>query len=365
MTTKKDYYEILGVEKDVDSDTLKKRYRKVAMKYHPDRNPNNAEAEEKFKEASEAYAVLSDVEKRKIYDQYGHEGLTGAGFSGAGDFNDIFSDFGDVFQEFFGFGRSRKRRSGPSRGSDLRYDLEIDFEEAVFGADKELDLLKDEKCERCSGIGSEPGSSPEVCSRCGGSGQYTESQGFFTVRSTCPYCKGQGSVIKDPCRECRGRGVVQKQRKISLKIPKGVDSGSKLRISGEGEAGALGGPNGDLYIFLRVRPHKNFERRGTDLICYVDITFIQAALGDKITIPTISGELEIEIPKGTQFGDKIRLRNEGVPSLRTGQRGDQIVIFHIKTPKGINKKQEKLLKEFNKLDKSKIKNKLKNLLKGF
>jgi molecular chaperone DnaJ len=365
MTTKKDYYEILGVERDVDSDTLKKRYRKVAMKYHPDRNPGDSEAEEKFKEASEAYAVLSDVEKRKIYDQYGHEGLNGAGFSGAGDFNDIFSDFGDIFQEFFGFGRGRRRRSGAARGSDLRYDLEIEFEEAVFGADKELELLKNEKCERCSGTGSEPGTSPEVCPGCGGSGQYTESQGFFTVRSACPYCKGKGSIIKDPCRECRGRGIVQKKRKVSLKIPKGVDNGSKLRLSGEGEAGTGGGPNGDLYIFIRVKSHKHFERRGSDLICYVDITFIQAALGDKITIPTISGELEIEIPRGTQFGDKIRLRNEGVPSLRTGQRGDQIVIFHIKTPTGINKKQEKLLKEFNKLDENKISNKLKNLLKGF
>lgn len=365
MTTKKDYYEILGVERDVDADTLKKRYRKIAMKYHPDRNPGDAEAEEKFKEASEAYAVLSDVEKRKIYDQYGHEGLNGAGFSGAGNFSDIFDNFGDIFEEFFGFGRrGRRRSSGVTRGSDLRYDLEIDFEEAVFGAEKEIEIYKDEQCTSCSGTGSEPGSSPEVCSRCGGSGQYTESQGFFTVRTTCPYCKGKGQIIQNPCKECRGKGVIQKKRKVSLKIPKGVDHGSKLRLTGEGEAGRGGGPSGDLYIFLSVKPHKHFERRGTDILCYIDISFVQAALGDKIKIPTLSGEKEIEIPKGSQFGDQIRLREEGVPSLRTGRRGDQIIILNIKTPTGINKKQEKLLKEFNKLDENKFTNKLKNLFKG-
>lgn len=366
MTTKRDYYEILGVEKNVDADTLKKRYRKVAMKYHPDRNPGDKEAEDKFKEASEAYEVLSDVEKRKIYDQYGHEGLSGAGFSGSRNFDDIFDSFGDVFEEFFGFGRrgGRRKRSGARRGSDLRYDLTIDFEEAVFGADKEIELVKDEECARCSGSGSEPGSDPEICSRCGGTGQYTESQGFFTVRTSCPYCKGQGKVIKDPCKECSGRGVVQKRKSVSLKIPKGVDTGSKLRLTGEGEAGRGGGPSGDLYIFLSVNPHKYFERNGTDIICYVDITFVQAALGDKIKIPTLGGELEIDIPKGSQYGDKIRLRNEGVPSLRTGSRGDQIVFLHIKTPTSINKKQEKLLKEFNKLDENKITNKLKSLFKG-
>ncbi len=366
MAIKKDYYEILGVEKDVDSATLKKKYRKIAMKYHPDKNPGDREAEEKFKEVSEAYAVLSDSEKRSIYDQYGHEGLNNSGFSGfssSGNFNDI---FGGIFEEFFGFGRSSSRRkSGVSRGSDLRYNLEIEFEEAVFGADKELELLKKETCSVCSGSGSQPGSSPETCSRCGGTGQYTESQGFFTVRTSCPYCKGAGKIISDPCKECRGGGTVKKKKKVSLKIPKGVDTGSKLRLSGEGEAGRGGGPAGDLYIFLSVKPHKNFERRGTEIICYVDITFIQAALGDKITIPTLSGELEVEIPKGTQYGDQIRLKNEGVPSLRTGMRGDQIVFFHVKTPTGINKKQEKLLKEFNKLDENKISNKLKNIFKGF
>ena len=366
MTTKRDYYEILGVDRDVDGDTLKKRYRKVAMKYHPDRNTGDNEAEEKFKEASEAYEVLSDVEKRKIYDQYGHEGLNGAGFSGSRNFDDIFDNFGDVFEEFFGFGRRGKRkRSGVTRGSDLRYDLTIDFEEAVFGTEKEIDITKNETCGRCSGSGSEPGSSPEICSRCGGSGQYTESQGFFTVRTTCPYCKGAGKVIKDPCKECRGHGIVKEAKKVSIKIPKGVDSGSKLRLTGEGESGRGGGPSGDLYIFLNVRPHKHFERKGTDIFCYVDITFVQAALGDKIKIPTLEGETKIEIPKGTQFGDTLRLKNEGVPSLRTGRRGEQIVIIHIKTPTKINKKQEKLLKDFNKLDENKITNKLKNILKGF
>ncbi|MGM0417805.1 MAG: molecular chaperone DnaJ [Thermodesulfobacteriota bacterium] len=366
MTTKKDYYEILGVDRDVDGETLKKRYRKIAMKYHPDRNPDDKEAEEKFKEVSEAYAVLSDVEKRKIYDQYGHEGLNGAGFSGAGDFDDIFSSFGDIFEEFFGFGRGRRRRSsGVTRGSDLRYDLEIDFEEAVFGSEKEVDIVKEEPCEKCKGSGSEPGSSTETCPGCKGSGQYTESQGFFTVRTACPYCKGSGKIIQNPCSECRGQGKVQRKRNVSIRIPKGVDSGSKLRLSGEGEPGRGGGPSGDLYIFLSVKPHKYFKRQGTDIFCYVDITFVQAALGDKITIPTLGGELEVDIPKGAQYGDKIKLKNEGAPSLNTGRRGDQIVILHVKTPVKLNKKQEKLLKEFNTLDENKITNKLKNLFKGF
>lgn len=368
MTTKRDYYEILGVDRNVDADTLKKKYRKVAMKYHPDRNPGDKEAEDKFKEASEAYEVLSDSEKRQIYDQYGHEGLNGAGFSGSRNFDDIFGSFGDVFEEFFGFGRrggGGRRRSRASRGADLRYDMTIEFEEAVFGVDKEIDIVKNETCKRCSGSGSEPDSSPEICSRCSGTGQYTESQGFFTVRTSCPYCKGAGKIIKDPCKDCRGNGIVQESKTVSIKIPKGVDNGSKLRLTGEGEAGRGGGPNGDLYVFLSVKPHRHFERKGTQLICYVDITFVQAALGDKIDIPTLDGEVKMDIPKGTQFGDTLRVKNEGVPSLRTGKRGDLIVYIHVKTPTKLNKKQEKLLKDFNKLDENKITNKLKNILKGF
>jgi len=368
MTTKRDYYEILGVDKDVDADTLKKRYRKIAMKYHPDRNQGNKEAEDKFKEAAEAYDVLSNVEKRKIYDQYGHEGLNSAGFSGNRSYDDIFSSFGDIFEEFFGFGRGGGRRnSGPSRGRDLKYELTIDFEEALFGVEKELDLHKNEPCERCEASGCEPGSSPEICSRCGGTGQYTESQGFFTVRTSCPYCKGAGKTITNPCKDCHGKGIIKKKKKVSLKIPAGVDSGSRLRLSGEGETSPNGGPTGDLYVFLNVKPHKNFERDDTNIICHVDISFIQATLGDSITIPGLgkNKEFEIEIPKGTQYGDHVNLKEKGAPSLRTGKKGNLVVYFHIKTPTGLNKKQEKLLKEFNKMDKEKFTNRLKNIFKGF
>ncbi|MCW7754037.1 molecular chaperone DnaJ [Desulfobotulus sp. H1] len=364
MAEKRDYYEVLGVSRDADADSIKKSYRKLAMKYHPDKNPGDKKAEDRFKEASEAYAVLSDEEKRRIYDQYGHRGLENSGFSGAGGFEDIFSNFGDIFEDFFGFGGRRGGGQRSRRGSDLRYDLEIDFTEAAFGSERELEFEKLENCEGCDGDGCEPGSGPEVCPHCRGTGQYAQTQGFFTVRSTCPYCKGAGKIIRNPCARCHGRGRMPAKKKVSVRIPAGVDNGSRLRLTGEGEPGPDGGPKGDLYVFIHVKSHKLFQREGSDIICFVDISMVQAALGDTISVETLEGEKELEIPKGTQYGDTFRLKGQGMPSLRTGQRGDQIIQVHVKTPSHVNKKQEKLLREFAKLDEEKFTNKLKNLFKG-
>lgn len=370
MANKRDYYEILGASRDAAKDELKAKYRKMALKYHPDRNPGDKEAEDKFKEAAEAYEVLQDDKKRQLYDQYGHRGVEGAGYQGAGGFEDIFSNFGDIFEDFFGFGGGggggqRRQRSNVRRGSDLRYDLTIDFMEAAFGTDKEIDIEKMEQCSTCDGTGAAGGAAPETCGNCNGTGQYTQSQGFFTVRTTCPYCRGKGSTIANPCTECRGAGRVSVAKAVTLKIPAGVDAGSKLRLTAEGESGAHGGPPGDLYVFLNVKPHKFFKRSNTDVVCLVEISFVQAALGDKIEIETLQGKETLKIPKGTQYGDTFRLRGEGIPSLRGGRRGDQIIQVEIKTPTSLNKKQEKLLKEFEKLDSNKLSNRLKNLLKGF
>ena len=365
MSTKRDYYEVLSVGKDVDESTLKAAYRKQALKYHPDRNPDDKQAEDKFKEASEAYEVLRDPQKRQIYDQYGHQGLEGSGFSGFGGFDDIFSSFGSIFEDLFGFsnggggGRSRARR-----GADLRYDLNLSFMEAAFGTETEIELKKAETCTTCDGSGCEPGTSPETCGQCQGSGQVSRSQGFFTVRTTCPRCQGSGQSISHPCQQCRGRGQVVASKKVSVKIPAGVDSGSRLRLNSEGEAGSLGGPHGDLYVFISVEPHEFFKRDNSDVICQVPISFVQAALGDSLTVPTLVDEKTLKIPKGTQFGDVFRFRGEGIASLRTGRRGDQIMQVVIKTPTGLTKKQEKLLKDFAKLESDKISTKLKNIFKG-
>lgn len=366
MTTKRDYYEILGVGRDADAAELKAKYRKLALKYHPDRNPDDKEAEDKFKEAAEAYEVLTDPQKRKIYDQFGHQGLQGTGFSGAGGFEDIFSSFGDIFEDFFGFGGSKRGRGGQrtQRGQDLRYDLTIEFMEAAFGTEKELSIEKMQVCGTCHGDGCKPGTKPDVCSTCRGSGQYTQSQGFFTVRTSCPHCQGRGKRITSPCPECHGRGQVYVKKTVSLKVPAGVDSGSRLRLTGEGEGSPNGGPPGDLYVFLQVKPHKYFQRNNNDVICLAEISFVQATLGAKIIVQTLTGEETLKIPPGTQYGDTFRLPNQGIASLRNGQRGDQIIQVEIKTPTKLSKKQEKLLKEFEELDSSKFTSRLKNLLKN-
>lgn len=365
MSEKRDYYDILGVEKDVSKPELKRAYRKLAIKYHPDKNPDNKKAEEKFKEASEAYEVLNDDNKRQIYDQFGHRGLEGAGHSGPGGVEDIFSSFGDIFGDIFGFGGQSTRRDRKRRGSDLRYNMTIDFMEAAFGTEKTISIPKKDRCKECSGSGCAPGTRSQPCAQCHGSGQFIQSQGFFKVKTTCPYCNGQGTIIPTPCKKCRGAGRVDVTRKVQVKIPAGVDVGSKLRLSGEGEGSPTPeGVPGDLYVVINVKPHKFFQRDNSDIICAVDISFIQAALGDEITISTLVGEQKLKIPKGTQYGDVFRLRREGIASLRTGIRGDQIIKVIIKTPTKLTRKQTELLKKFDRLDSNKISNKLKNLFKN-
>jgi molecular chaperone DnaJ len=367
MASKRDYYEILGAERTATETELKAAYRKLALKYHPDRNPDDKAAEDNFKEAAEAYEVLRDPQKRQIYDQYGHQGLEGQGFSGFGGFEDIFSTFGDIFADFFGFGGGggrRRSRSRAQRGADLRYDLRLSFLDAAFGTETEIRVEKTASCPTCSGTGAEAGTSPDTCPHCQGAGQVSRSQGFFTVRTTCPHCRGQGQVIAHPCVECHGQGRILINKKVAVKIPAGVDSGSRLRLTGEGEAGAMGGPNGDLYVFINVEEHELFVRDDTDVICRIPISFIQAALGDTIKVPTLTGEKKLTIPKGTQPGDVLRFRGEGIPSLRNGHRGDQVMQINVKTPTGLNKKQEGLLKEFAKIEEKKISTKLKNILKG-
>jgi molecular chaperone DnaJ len=363
MANKRDYYEVLGVERNATETDIKKAYRKVAIKFHPDKNPGNKEAEENFKEAAEAYEVLRDSKKRQIYDQYGHQGLEGAGFSGFGGFEDIFSSFGDIFEDFFGFS-SRGGAAGRGRpGNDLRYDIRLEFMDAVFGTETEIDLEKMETCSKCEGSRCEPGTSPDVCNYCGGSGQATRSQGFFTVRTTCPSCRGQGKTISSPCSNCNGAGQIRARKKVSLKIPAGVDNGSRLRLNGEGEAGMDGGPPGDLYVFIHVKPHDYFTRENTHVISKVPISFIQAALGDEIEVKTLEGKETLKIPKGVQYGETFRFPGNGVPSLRNGRRGDQVIIIEIKTPTNLNKKQEALLSDFAKLESDKLSTKFKSFLK--
>lgn len=364
MTTKRDYYEVLSVDRDATDDQLKSSYRKLALNYHPDRNPGNKEAEDKFKEASEAYEVLRDSQKRKIYDQFGHQGLEGAGFSGFSGFEDIFSSFGSIFEDILGFGTGRRSRSQTQRGADLRYDLTLDFMQAAFGTETQIDLQKMEVCPSCKGNSCEPGTYPETCSLCSGTGQVSRNQGFFTVRTTCPHCRGNGQSIPYPCKGCKGNGQVLVNKKVSVKIPAGVDSGSRLRLTGEGGSGAYGGPPGDLYVFINVKPHEFFQRDNTDIHCQAEISFIQAALGARISVPTLNSKKTLEIPKGTQPGDLFFFRNNGIPSLRTGRRGDQIIQILIKTPTNISKKQASLLREFDKIENSKLSSKLKNILKG-
>jgi len=343
------YYEILGVSRDADGDVIKKSYRKLAMKYHPDRNPDDAEAEALFKEAAEAYEVLSDQQKRQIYDTYGHEGLKNSGYSGPGNAGDIFSHMSEMFGDLFGFGgRSRRRDpNGPVQGDDLRYDLEITFMDAVHGVEKEVEITKRETCWTCEGSGARPGYKPRTCPSCNGRGQVIRSQGFFQVSSTCPQCHGSGRIIIDPCADCNGEGLVNRKKIVKLKIPAGVDTGSRMRLSGEGEGGRRGGPSGDLYVVIHVREHEFFLREGQTVFLRYPMPMVKAALGCEVDVPTIHGSSTLKITPGTQSGERFTLRNEGVPGLRGGGRGNMVVEIQVQTPTRLSKKQKELLQEFD------------------
>ncbi len=346
---KRDYYEVLGVARDSNEEEIKRAYRKLAMQYHPDRNPGEEEAEEKFKEASEAYEVLRDDEKRQIYDRYGHEGLAGTGFRGFSGFEDIFSSFGDIFEDFFGFGTRTGKRSRARKGNSLRYDVEISLEDAFHGKEKEILFKKWGSCESCHGSGIAPGKKPKICATCGGRGQVVRSQGFFQISTTCPACRGEGRIITDPCLECHGKGKLRVERKITVKIPPGVDTGSQLRLQGEGESGEYGGPSGDLFVVIHVTEHEFFRREGEHLLCEVPISFVQAAIGSTIQIPVIGedGIHDLEIPAGSQPGDVFTLSGLGMPGLQRGKRGDLLVRVNVKIPKKLNQRQKELLEEFS------------------
>jgi molecular chaperone DnaJ len=356
MATKKDYYDLLGVPKGASADELKKAYRNMAKKYHPDTNPNNKESEEKFKEINEAYEVLSDPQKKAAYDQFGHAGIgagapPGGGFRGGfrpqdvggADFDDM---FGDVFNNFFGGQGGGRARSQAQEGEDLRHDVTLSFEEAAFGVSKEVKIRKLTTCETCHGSGAKAGSGKVTCNTCHGTGQVRTSQGFFTVARTCPRCGGKGEIPGSPCTTCRGQGRVEREKTISVKIPAGVDEGSRLRVRGEGEAGLNGGPSGDLYVFLHVEPHEFFNREGGDLHCEIPISFVKASLGTELEVPTLEGAVNMKIPAGTQSGKVFRLKGKGLKNPGDSSVGDLLVTILVETPTDLNAKQKKMLEEF-------------------
>ena len=344
-TERRDYYEILGIERGASLDDIKKAYRKLALRHHPDKNPGNSQAEERFKEAAEAYGVLSDEEKRAKYDRYGH-----AGVSGMGGFDpNQFADFGDILGDLFGFGdffgASRRKSTRPARGNDLRYDLELEFTDAVFGKEITLDVPRVITCRTCSGSGAKAGTQPVACSGCGGRGQIRYSQGFFAMARTCPQCGGAGKVIKDPCAACSGAGRVREEKKISVKVPAGVDDGSRLRVAGEGESGYNGGPAGDLYVFLSVKEHPQFTRRDYDIHAEQPISVTQAALGGEVKTATIDGEETLKVPPGTQPNQVFRLRGKGVQFVDGNGRGDHYVHVSVRIPTTLTDEQRRLLEQ--------------------
>ena len=360
MSTKRDYYDVLGVDKSADATAIKKAYRKLAMKYHPDKNPGDKEAEEKFKEINEAYEVLSDETKRRNYDQFGHEGVNGQGFGGAGGFggqgfggfDDIFGDiFGDMFGGGFG-GGSRQRRRGPERGADIKQRVNISFEEAAFGKKVQVKINRSEECDQCHGSGAKPGTSKKTCPTCHGSGQVQSVQrtpfGNIASTRTCSTCNGEGEVIDSPCSKCHGKGSIRKTKTIEVDIPAGIDNGQMIKLGGQGELGTRGGPRGDLYIEVNVQSHPLFTRDGYDVYLEMPITFAQATLGDKIQVPTLDGKVEYEVPEGTQTGTVFRLKGKGIPKLKSNVRGDQYVKVTVEIPKKLNEKQKELVREFAK-----------------
>lgn len=359
MSTKRDYYDVLGVGKSADATEIKKAYRKLAMKYHPDKNPGDKEAEEKFKEINEAYEVLSDETKRKNYDQFGHEGVNGQGFGGAGGFGGQgfggFDDiFGDIFGDMFGggFGGGRPRRRGPERGADIRQRINISFEEAAFGKKVQVKINRSEECDECHGSGAKTGTSKKTCPTCNGSGQVQSVQrtpfGNIASTRTCSTCNGEGEVIDSPCSKCHGKGSIRKTKTIEVDIPAGIDEGQMIKLSGQGELGTRGGPRGDLYIEVSVNVHQLFTREGYDVYLEMPITFAQATLGDEIQVPTLDGKVQYQVPEGTQTGTVFRLKGKGIPKLRSNVRGDQYVKVIVEIPKKLNDKQKELVRQFAK-----------------
>jgi molecular chaperone DnaJ len=342
----KDYYQTLEVDRSATDADIKKSYRRLALKFHPDRNPGDKSAEDKFKEINEAYACLSDPQKRSNYDQFGTAEGAGFGYGGFGDFS---SNFGDIFEDVFGniFGDfSGRRRNRPAKGQDLRYDLELNLEDAVFGTERKIKIPRWENCSACNGTGAKPGTSPTACKTCKGTGQIKLQQGFFTIARTCGTCRGEGRIIADPCSKCKGQAKVRKERTVSLKVPAGVDTGIRLKVTGEGEAGTHGGPPGDLYVIINVEPHAFFKRKDNDLHCEVPISFIQAALGGEIEVPTIDGKSTLKIPAGTPSGRVFHFKGKGVPRLGGYGKGDQFVTVYIDVPKKLTARQKELLQEF-------------------
>ncbi|MEP2980068.1 MAG: molecular chaperone DnaJ [Lentilitoribacter sp.] len=353
---KADFYELLGVSKGADEKELKSAFRKLAMKYHPDKNPDNAEAEQKFKEINEAYEMLKDPQKRAAYDQYGHAafeqggpgGGGGFGGGGAGGFHDIFED---IFGDMMGGGQRQRRSSGGrERGADLRYNMEISLEEAFEGKTAQIRVPTSVSCDVCSGSGAKPGSSPTTCTTCGGIGRVRAAQGFFSVERTCPTCHGNGQMISDPCTKCSGQGRVSEEKSLSVNIPAGIEDGTRIRVAGEGEAGQRGGPTGDLYIFLSVRPHEFFQREGADLYCMVPISMTKAALGGKFEVTTLDGsKSRVTVPEGTQSGKELRMRGKGMPVMRSSQKGDLYIRIAVETPQHLSRRQKELLEEFQEI----------------
>jgi molecular chaperone DnaJ len=346
MSNKRDFYDVLGLDRGADKDTIKKAYRKLAMKYHPDRNPNDATAEAKFKEASEAADVLLTEDKKQRYDQFGHAGMDPnqgfGGFGGGGEFSDLGDIFGDIFGDILGGGRRRGGRSRNRPGHDLQMTLEVDFEQAAFGIEKNISLTRNVKCGECYGSGGKDGSKPITCDMCNGMGEVRRQQGFFTVASTCPKCHGAGQMISDPCKQCHGEGRRKKQVELAVKVPAGIDEGQRLKLSGEGDVGLNGGPSGDLYVVVSIKEHDLFERDQFDVYCQVPISFSQAALGADIEVPTLKGRVSVNIPSGTQSGTKMRLKNKGIERLGGYGQGDQFIEIHVETPAKLSTDQREI-----------------------
>ncbi|MHC4843680.1 MAG: molecular chaperone DnaJ [Planctomycetota bacterium] len=356
---KRDYYEVLGVNKDASADEIKRAYRRLAMKYHPDKNPDNKEAEEKFKECAEAYEVLSDTQKRQRYDQFGHDGLRGMGMR---DYSHMrWQDIGSMFEDIFGFDSffsdifgSRRAQRGPSRGYDLETGVELSLKDVANGVEKTIEFTRQDNCSDCNGSGAASSKGTSSCPVCNGRGQVARGGGFFQMVSTCPRCKGGGKIITDPCKKCKGTGRIPKKRTVSIKIPPGVYEGQSVRVAGEGEPGRDGGPRGDLYCYVRVKQHEFLERDGDSLIAVVPISFTQASLGATLDVPTLDGKRQLKIPSGTQYGSIFRIKGEGLPNIRSGRKGDQLVQVTIETPGKLSSKQEQLLREFAQTENKKV-----------